>query len=181
MYAGVPIATPVAVSSSAPAAAPDAASPASITRATPKSVTTTRGAPLGDAATSTLSGLKSRWTTPARCAATSPRPARRSTAITSAVVRGAASSHARSVPPSISSIARYTRPSTSPTSCTVITAGSATRASIRDSRTIRAASAAGSPARSGRISFSATDRSSASSCAAYTTPMPPAPSTRVRR
>ena len=82
MYAGVPSTAPVVVSSwgsSPPRASPRTAS------ARPKSPTCTDPS----AATSTLSGLKSRCTTPARCAAASPSPARRQTARMSSAVRGA--------------------------------------------------------------------------------------------
>ena len=74
-------------------------------RARPKSVTRARpSAPM-----STLSGLKSRCTRPAACAAASPRPAPRNSVRISRQLR-VGRSHALSVPASTSSIAKKTRP-----------------------------------------------------------------------
>ena len=53
----------------------------------------------------TFCGLKSRWTTPAACAAARPRPAAMKTSSTSRQLRGCARSHASSVWPSMNSIA----------------------------------------------------------------------------
>ncbi len=78
MYAGVPIAAPVAVRrrSRVTVGDGDGDSTASAAHAMPKSVTSTRAARSAVTSTSTLSGLKSRWTMPAACAAASPSPAR---------------------------------------------------------------------------------------------------------
>lgn len=61
-------------------------------------------------------GLKSRWTSPAACAAARPSPAWSSAARISRQPRGLAVSQPRSVWPSISSIATNTRSSATPTS-----------------------------------------------------------------
>ena len=66
--------------------------------------------------TSTLSGLKSRWTMSAWCAAASPAPAWMNTSRISASDRGALASQRRSVAPRTNSIAMYTTPPVSPTS-----------------------------------------------------------------
>ncbi len=118
MYAGVPISAPVAVSvldhepsvlgvmvSSRPDTAVARGGPPSrtsslVARARPKSVTTTRPS----RPSSTLCGLKSRWTMPAAWAHARPSPASRNTARTSAAARGVRS-QASSDSPSISSIA----------------------------------------------------------------------------
>ena len=63
--------SPVRVRDSAPPFAVPAGRSTATERASPKSVTKTRPS----RATSTLSGLKSRWTSPAACAAASPAPA----------------------------------------------------------------------------------------------------------
>ena len=86
-------------------------------RASPKSMTRTRPS----WPTMTLSGLKSRCTRPARCAAASPSPAARNTCTMAAAARGFALSHWRSVWPSMSSVAMNTSPPSSPTSKTVST------------------------------------------------------------
>ncbi len=57
-------------------------------RARPKSMTRTSPS----RPTMTLSGLKSRWTSPFSCAATRPRPAARNTRSTSCQLRGCAAS-----------------------------------------------------------------------------------------
>jgi hypothetical protein len=99
----------------------------------PKSLTATRPAWL----MSTLSGLKSRWTRPARCAAASPRPAAKRTWSASRQVCGR-SSHPRSVPPSTNSIARNTCSPKVPTSWMATTLGCASRAIAWASRSSRA-------------------------------------------
>ena len=71
---------------------------------------------------STLSGLKSRWTSPAAWAAARPRPAFTNASTMSGQSRGALS-QSRSVEPSMNSIATNTRSPTVPTSWTVITLG----------------------------------------------------------
>ena len=104
MYGGVPTTAPSTSSSpSRVTALPRSAARPVVTR--PKSVT--RGRP--SLPISTFSGLKSRWTRPAAWAAANPRPHASSTAITSRHGRRAASSHARRLTPSISSIAMNVR------------------------------------------------------------------------
>ena len=107
MDAGVPISAPVPVMRG-PRSAPDTASPSPsrspAPRAMPKSTTlTTSFAPI-----MTLVGLKSRCTSPASCAAASPRPAAITAASAAAPERGARRSHSARVSPSISSIATNT-------------------------------------------------------------------------
>ena len=81
-------------------------------RASPKSSTRTRPSlPI-----ITLSGLKSRWTRPARCAASMPRPAASNTRRISRQVRGRSASQVVSVTPSMCSIAMYTPAGIEPTS-----------------------------------------------------------------
>ena len=104
MYAGVPTMPP---SVFAPPAAPAAAC------AIPKSVTTTRLS----LATSTLSGLRSRWTTPAECAA--DMPAQTSFTMWSTSASGSLPRLAitlESASPSTNSIVRNFSPSCSPMS-----------------------------------------------------------------
>jgi hypothetical protein len=75
-----------------------------VRRARPKSMTrTSRSRP-----TITLSGLKSRWTSPFSCAATNPRPAARKTRSTSCQLRGCACNQYVTVFPSTNSIAMNT-------------------------------------------------------------------------
>src|SRR5258705_464008 len=93
MYAGVPMRAPAAVRSAGieGGISGTPASVVSAARATPKSATRTRpSAPMR-----TFSGLKSRCTRPARCAAARPRPAARKTATTSRQERGPSPSHSR--------------------------------------------------------------------------------------
>jgi len=182
MYAGVPITAPAAVTvASSPVGSdgvlrckmpdsPGATAPSgAAARANPKSITITRPS----LPTITLSGLKSRCTRPARCAAHSPRPARTKMSTISCHVRSSAS-HSRSVPPSMNSIATNTWSSTVPTSCTVMTLAWVNRAIALASRSSRRrrievmSSVADS-------SLSASLRSSSGSYAAYTTPIPPTP------
>ena len=93
MYAGVPSTEPVLrerrVSRRPVLVAARSERATSTPRASPKSVTAIRPSRLR----STLCGLKSRWTSPAACAAASPRPAARNAATISAGVRCAALSH----------------------------------------------------------------------------------------
>ncbi len=99
MYAGVP--SGIAVRDAAPA---------SSARATPKSVMTTRSFPR-----STLSGFRSRWITPAACAASSP--AQIAATISTAAASGSGPSRAMRVAsesPSMSSIVKKRSPSCSP-------------------------------------------------------------------
>ena len=138
IYAGVPTVVPVRVRSVASASVRGRGpslviSSTCCTRTSPKSITSTRP----PSPTITLSGLKSRCTSPLRCAAASPRPACIMTAITSLHVRGLACSHCRSVTPCTSSIARNTWPSCVPTSCTAMTLGWLTRAIAWASRSNR--------------------------------------------
>ncbi|MFT3771252.1 MAG: hypothetical protein QM820_38040 [Minicystis sp.] len=142
----------VRLRSSAAAAARPAAGSASA--AMPKSATRARPS----SPTSTLSGLKSRCTSPASCAAASPHPAWRMTSTTSANGRGPRSSHAVKVDPWTSSMATKTRPSCSPISWTATTFGCVSRPSACASRSM--ASGAAAPR---RRTLSATRRSSRSS------------------
>ncbi|MCB9748871.1 MAG: hypothetical protein H6713_02565 [Myxococcales bacterium] len=145
-------------------------------RASPKSITRTRPS----SPSITLSGLKSRCTSPAAWAAASPRAAARYLSTTSRHDRGCARSHARSVTPRMCSIATNTRPSCTPTSCTPTTLGWARRASAwasRSSRTRPSVRRSREPTSLGLCStLIATVRSSSGSWAANTVPMPPAPS-----
>ncbi len=133
-------------------------------RASPKSRTRTRPS----SPTITLDGLKSRWTSPARCAAASPSPAARNAPITSARERFFSFSHVASVGPSTNSVARNTSAPNVPTSKIASTFGCDRRASAFASRKSRsrrpsADDATGSPAV--WRSFSATARSSSGSYA----------------
>ncbi len=83
-----------------------------IWRASPKSMTRTSPS----RPTITLSGLKSRWTSPFSCAAASPRPAARNTRSTSGHERGCACSQNVTVFPSTNSIAMNTWSRNVPTS-----------------------------------------------------------------
>ena len=142
MYAGVP--------------APPAASCAS-----PKSTRRARPSPI-----STLSGLTSRWTSPARCTAASPAATWCIARTTSRAGR-LAPIHARSGTPGASSITTCTAPSTSPASCTATTLGCASFASARPTR-----STPSPPC----TTLTATRRSSRGSYAANTVPLAPRPS-----
>ena len=81
-------------------------------RASPKSVTTTSPS----RPSSTLAGLKSRWTRPRAWAAASPAPAARNRRSTSAGSRRSARSQSARLPPSSSSIATKSTPIAVPTS-----------------------------------------------------------------
>ena len=143
MYAGVPTtapsrvrhisaADPVSLTGMASSAGPGAAPcPA---RASPKSRTRTRPS----VPTITLSGLKSRWLMPARCAAARPRAAAVKISSNSRIARSRWRIHAPTVLPSTSSMAMNTSRPTVPTSNTDTTFGWATRASVRASRSSRA-------------------------------------------
>ena len=102
-------------------------------RASPKSVTRARPS----ASMSTLSGLKSRWTSPAAWAAARPSPGCDEHRDDLFPVVAPAASQAVRVSPSTSSIATYTSSSTAPTSCTATTLGWDRRASARPSPIIR--------------------------------------------
>ena len=117
MYAGVPTSAPVCVIEESAGRVSLSCALASVgacaaARARPKSVTRTRPS----VPTSTLSGLKSRWTKPAACAASRPSPASRSTDSTSRHVRPGARIQSVRVPPSTSSIETKTSSSIVPTS-----------------------------------------------------------------
>ena len=126
--------------------------------ASPKSATRTRPSE----PTSTLSGLKSPWTMPARCAAASAL-AHAANARTIAVA-GLPASHARSVAPSTYSIAMNAFSPIVPTSWTATALGWRSRAIARASATSRSRAAA-PPASVGRTTLIATSRSSRLSCA----------------
>ncbi len=115
MYVGVPMIEPVRVRScdsgvvsvSTPSRPGNGSVAALVTTASatltrPKSVTRM----LRSRDINTLSGLKSRWTSPAACAAASPRPAGMNTSRISRWLRVASFSQPRSVPASANSIAR---------------------------------------------------------------------------
>ena len=134
-----------------------------VERARPKSLTRTRPSrPI-----STLSGLKSRCTIPAPCAASSPRPAATKTSRISSSARGRSRSQERSVPPSTSSIATKSWPCTSAASNTETTLGWESRAIACASRKSRACSSPlPMPSRASvRSTLIATRRFSSGSCA----------------
>jgi hypothetical protein len=140
MKAGVPMTSPSCVSgedsdgASGDAPGRESSPTASRPRARPKSVTQTRPS----LPTSTLAGLKSRCTSPAACAASSPRPAARYLSSTSRQERGFSCIQSRRVPPSSSSIVTNTWPSQVPTSKTGMTLGWEMRAMACASRNSRA-------------------------------------------
>lgn len=136
MYAGVPANRPLTVSGPyEPSAAPSAEP---LTRsccvspecASPKSITRTRPSP----SIMTLSGLKSRWTSPFAWAAARPSPAAQSAAKICSRERGSAN-HCVSVTPSTCSITMYATPLTSKLSWTATTLGWASFAIALASRT----------------------------------------------
>ena len=146
-------------------------------RARPKSVTSTRPA----RSTSTLSGLKSRWTMPAACAAASPRPAARTRPMISIL----ACARPRATPP-------CSRPRRAPSRrgrARAIVSRVEHRDHVRVAQLRHRARLAQQPGLRGRRRrrapgagpSSATLRSSSVSCASHTTPMPPAPSSRSSR
>ena len=104
MYIAVPIIMPVPVRS-----------PSGVrTRAMPKS-SSLGTSPSSVSATKMFSGLRSRWTIPALCAAIRPRSAPSITSCTraSSICSGAGRTSSRSAWPRISSITRYSVPSAS--------------------------------------------------------------------
>lgn len=161
-------------SATAGSCTPAARTKAPIVRASPKSTTCTR--PPTD--TITFDSLKSRCTTPARCAADRPRPASSSARSTSARVRRCSVSQARSDTPSMSSMAMKSAPANLPTSNAATTFGCDSRASAWASRSRRCSYSSVVPEPSSSTglcstSFSATSRDSSGSWARNTTPMPP--------
>ena len=178
MYAGVPSIVPERVSQTsgrfpssptAPLPASPSASPTS-----PKSVTRARPS----TPTSTLSGLKSRCTRPARCTAWRPRPASTKAWRISAFLPRRSSQKTRSVRPSTHSITTSTSSPEASTSCTVTTLGCLSLAIACASRTSRAR-AAPSPERPAwreRSTLIATSRPSVGSRARTTSPTAPSPS-----
>ena len=162
MYAGVPTATPVWVSfcstleircGSVSSWSSEDVAPS--LRASPKSTTFTRPS----APHSTLLGLKSRCTKPARWAAASPRPAAINVRRIVSHRSGPCCSRTqpRRVSPSTYSIAMKTRPRCTPTSWIATTLGCCSRASACASRSNRCIPR---PARSACSTFTATLRSS---------------------
>lgn len=146
-----------------------------VERARPKSVTRARpSSPIN-----TLVGLKSRCTNPAWWAASSPRPAPRKTVRTSRHSRGFSLSQVARVTPRTSSIVTKTDVPSEPTSYTGTTWGCDSWAMACASRSSRlVAPVPCEPLDFGaRSTLMATRRSSTGSYAAYTRPMPPAPST----
>ena len=133
---------------------------AATARASPKSTTLT----VPSAETSTFSGLTSRCTSPARCAAASAASTGSSTeTASSGRSRPRRCSTSRSVLPATSSITRNTiRPAgvcSAPWSNTATALGCDSRAAVRASRTNRSVNA-GSCASAGAITLTATRRSS---------------------
>jgi hypothetical protein len=146
---------------------------AATARASPKSTTLT----VPSVETSTFSGLTSRCTRPARCAAASAASTGSSTeTASSGRSRPRRRSTSRSVLPATSSITRNTtqpaRVSSAPWSKTATALGCDSRAAVRASRTKRSVNA-GSCASAGAITLTATRRSSRRSVPAYTVDMPP--------
>ena len=162
MYSGVPTTVPAV------------AWPRSLGRralAMPKSVRTTRPS----FPSMTLSGLRSRCSTPARWAA--PRPAHTSVAIAmvaAGVTRPSRSRRARSDSPSMSSMVKKQSLRSCPMSKQRATFGCVTRRARRTSRRKRS-SMPGSRAISRAMTLSATVSSSVTSRARYTLPIPPTP------
>ncbi len=186
MYAGVPSSAPSAVMRRSSALAVSelaelvSASPGVSGRdgprpspAIPKSSTRARPS----RPTITLLGLKSRWMSPASWAACRPRPALTYTATIARQSRDAARSHASSVHPSTNSMAMNVCPACVPISCTVTTFGCDRRAIACASRNSRADWPSPSSLRCSTLT--ATLRSSCSSNAANTSPIPPAPRRRM--
>ena len=141
-------------------------------RARPKSATLMRPS----AAMSTFSGLTSRCTSPARCAAASASSTRSATSSASPTVRDPRSARwRRRLTPSTYSIVRYDVSPSTPWSYTPTRPGWVSRAAARASRRNRATkSAPAAPsARCGCMTLSATSRSSRRSTARYTVAMPP--------
>ena len=129
----------------------------SIARASPKSATLTRPS----SPSSTFSGLTSRWTSPAPWAAARARRTGSSSASARAGETGPCSTTSRRVPPLTYSITRNAvRVAASvPWSCTATTSGLDSRAAERASRAKRSTKS-GSSARPGRMTLTATMRSS---------------------
>ncbi len=140
-------------------------------RAMPKSVTTTRPS----LPRSTLSGLRSRCTTPAACAPASPSAMATPTATARPTEKAPSrASAAESDSPSTYSMVRNFSPSCSPMSNTRATFWWVTRRASLASRRKRSR-IPGVESSSRRITLSATISSSSRSRARYTVPMPPAP------
>ncbi len=162
------------VSGSAARSGPESLWRSRASLARPKSVTSARPS----AAMRMFSGLTSRWTSPARCAATRPRPASSITFEISRQVRGSVS-QVRRFTPSTSCMAQKIWPSASHSSWIATTLGWLSRAIAWASRRMRSA-ALSLTARMPR-NLSATSRSSSGSRAAQTSPMAPRPRRRMRR
>jgi hypothetical protein len=138
----------------------------------PKSVMTT----LPSRAQSTLSGLRSRCTTPTACAAESPRHSSAPTSSTRWIdSRPAVAIAEASDSPSTYSIVKNFPRGESPISNTRATLRCVMRLASFTSRLNRSSMAA-LPTSSGFRIFSATSSSSSRSNARYTVPMPPSPS-----
>jgi hypothetical protein len=107
-----------------------------------------------------LAGLMSRWTSPAACAAASPRQASAITRVASGQLKGPRRRmKSAAVPPSTSSIARKCRPRSSPTSNTATVLGWISRPAARASCTKRLRATGSRLSRSGST-LTATRRSS---------------------
>jgi hypothetical protein len=143
--------------------------------ARPKSITRTRPS----SSIITLSGLRSRWTRPAACAAATPRATSVNARTSSA--SGCARAQSRSVRPVTNSMAIHTCAPRIPTSWMATMFGWDSRASAWASRCSRVAPVVPEVASaSDRISLTATLRSRSGSYAAWTTPMLPAPTRPIR-
>ncbi len=124
-----------------------------------------------------LAGLMSRWSTPRRCAAASPR--HRPIAIGNSCAIATGRRSLSRLWPRTNSDTRYGRPSSSPTRWTSTTLGCDSRAAARAS--IRNRWRATSLRWTAAMNFTATARSSRVSWARNTWPMPPRPSAWTSR
>ena len=150
-------------------------------RAIPKSMMRAWSVPVS---TMMLAGLRSRWTTPAWCAARSPDTTPRATVSTCSTGRPPSFFFRieESSTPSTYGIVMYLMPSISPMSWMRTTFGWVTCRASRSSRLnrfSRSRAASGSLAISGRTILSATPTPSSSSQARYTAPIPPSPRSRM--
>ncbi len=125
--------------------------------------------------TFTLAGFRSRWITPASCAACSARAICRAMDSTSSRGIGPCSRRSARVGPSTSSRTSARVPPASSRPWIWAMLGWFSEARTRASRSKRA-SRSGSAVNASGSTFSATSRSSFVSRARYTSPMPPAPS-----
>ena len=152
-------------------------SASALTCAIPKSVTSARPVPTSSRM---LSGFTSRCTTPCRCAYASAQATSLMSRVASASVRGPrARTRSPSVSPSTNAITKKTNSWIWSTAKMGTMFGCESLAAVRASSRNRSRTSS-CAAISGGSSFSATGRSRATSCARYTMPIPPRPSTRSR-